>query len=111
MGRPEGMPEFKITRERLNYYPRNGFYKRARVDEELDRMIADARRKGLPESSVGSIYQGTEEEIAQHEARNRYNLPWGPKGVSMIMDDSQVRTFEGVTEGKQIFSYKGVKVQ
>ena len=78
------------------------FFKRARVGEELERMIAEARRKGLPAESVESIYQGTPEQIAEHERRNGYDKPWGPKGVAQLQDDDKTR-LDGVQEGQQIF--------
>ena len=112
MGRTS-IPEYKNTRPRIAYYPRNGFFKRARVGEELDRMIAAAKRQGLPESSVGSIYQGSAEEIKEHEARNGYDKPWGPKGVQLIEADveGKLKTLDGVMEGQQVFTYKTTGAQ
>lgn len=57
------VPEFKPTRERRYWYPRNAGFKRAKVNDELGRMIEAAKAKGLDESAVDSIYlrQGTKE--------------------------------------------------
>jgi len=73
--------------------------------DELERMIEEAKRKGLSPESVGSIYQGTPEQIAEHERRNGYEKPWGPKGVRLIQG-SDAKSLEGVTWGQQVFTYK-----
>ena len=101
------IPEYIPTRPRISYYPRNGFFKRARVADELQRMIQAAQRRGLPPSSVGSIYQKSEEEIRKHEATNGYDKPWGPKGVQMIEADPEgkIKSLEGLEYGKQVLSY------
>jgi len=104
MGR-DSIPEYKATRPRLSYYPREGFCKRARVGEELERMIEEAKRNNMPPESVGSIYQGTPEEIAEHERRNGYDKDWGPNGVRLIQDEDH-KSLEGIAWGKQVFSYK-----
>lgn len=78
MGREEGLPEFKITRPHLQFYPRQGFPRRARIQDELDRMIAVAKAKGRPPESVGSLYQEGPERIAEHEKMQGYDMPWGP---------------------------------
>jgi len=102
------IPEYIPLRPRISYYPRNGFFKRARVADELERMIAAAKARGLPPESVGSIYQGTEEEIREHEKRNGYDKPWGPKGVQLIQSDDAgtIKSLQGVEMGKQIWSFK-----
>ncbi len=101
------IPEYVPTRPRISYYPRNGFFKRARVDEELERMIAAAERKGLRASSVGSIYQQSEEKIKEHEARKRYDKILGPKGVQMIEADPEgsIKSLDGLKYGQQVLSY------
>ena len=73
-------------------------------------MVEAAKGKGLPAESVGSIYQGTPEQIREHEARNGYDKPWGPKGVQLIEADveGKLKSLEGVKEGEQVFSYKTV---
>ena len=110
MGR-ESIPEYKNTRPRIAYYPRNGFFKRARLGEELERMVAAAQKKGLPAESVGSIYQGSTESIKEHEARNGFDKPWGPKGVQLVESDVKgvIKSMDGVEEGQQIFTYQGAK--
>lgn len=54
--RRESVPEFKPTRPRLQYFPRTAYFKRARVNEELERMIAHARQCGLSVDSVESVH-------------------------------------------------------
>ena len=73
MGR-ESVPEFKPTRERKFWYPRNAGFKRAKAEVELQRMIAAAKAKGLDESSVDSIYlkRGTK-EFEEFEKRNGFD--------------------------------------
>jgi len=78
----DSVPEYKPTRERLSFYPRTAFYKREKVHDELQRMLAHARAQGLPDSSVDSIYLRGEQAIREHEARNGYDLPIGPTGVA-----------------------------
>ena len=104
LGRPAGLPEWKVTRERYQFYPRQGFPRRARVQDELDRMISVAKAKGLPESSVGSLYQKGPERLEEHNRRQNYDLPWGPTGVSFLPSDKQ--THLNVPWGTQIFSYR-----
>ena len=73
-------------------------------------MIAEAKRRGLPADAVGSIYQSTPEQIAEHEIRNGYEKAWGPKGVRLIQGEP-VTNMEGVTWGEQIFTYKGTPAE
>ncbi len=70
----ESLPEFKPTRERKFWYPRNAGFKRAKAEGELKRMIAAAKAKGLDESSVDSIYlrQGTK-EFEEFEKHNGFD--------------------------------------
>ncbi|KAF2108081.1 hypothetical protein BDV96DRAFT_287512 [Lophiotrema nucula] len=52
----DSLPEWKPTRERKFYYPRNAGFKRAKAKIELERMVRAAKAKGLDESAVDSIY-------------------------------------------------------
>jgi hypothetical protein len=104
MGR-DSIPEYRATGERISYYPREAFTKRARVQDELDRMIAAAGKKGLPAESVQSIYQGSPESILEHEPRHGYDLPWGPYGVTYVSGEKR-ESLKGVEWGKQILSYR-----
>lgn len=79
----DSLPEWKITRPRANYHPRTDGFRRARVKEELDRMIAAAKAKGLDESAVDSIHLRGEAAIKEHEHRHAYDLPLGPGGLRM----------------------------
>ncbi|ORY34298.1 hypothetical protein BCR39DRAFT_517536 [Naematelia encephala] len=83
----ESIPEYKPTRERLAFYPRTAFFKREKVTPELQRMLADAERKGLPPSSVDSVYLKGEKAIEEHERRNGYDKAFGPNGVAQTMKD------------------------
>jgi len=69
------------TRDRLIHYPRTAYFKRARIDQELKNMLEEAAAKGLPASSVDSVYLKGEEAIKEHEKRNGYDAEWGPNGV------------------------------
>jgi hypothetical protein len=79
------VPEFKPTRERKFWYPRNAGFKRAKAEVELERMIAAAKAKGLDESSVDSIYQrrGTK-EFEEFERRNGFDKEVGESGLLMV---------------------------
>ncbi|KAL4882334.1 hypothetical protein BJY04DRAFT_217252 [Aspergillus karnatakaensis] len=68
------VPEYAPTRERKFWYPRNAGFKRAKVEGELQRMIAAARAKGLDENTVDSIYlrRGTK-EFEEFEKRNGFD--------------------------------------
>jgi len=70
----ESVPEYKPTRERMSWYPRNAGFKRAKAEAELKRMIAAAESKGLDGNTVGSIYlrRGTE-EFREFEKRNGFD--------------------------------------
>ena len=103
MGRTS-IPEYRITTPRHSYYPREAFTKRARIKDEIERMVTVAKMRGLPTDTL-SIYQGSPESIAEHEPRHGYDLPWGPNGVTYVARDKG-RKLEGMEWGKQIFSYK-----
>lgn len=82
----ESVPEFKPARERKSWYPRNAGFKRAKAEGELARMIEAAEKKGLPASSVDSIYQrrGTPEWEA-FERRNGFEKEVNPEaGLLMV---------------------------
>jgi hypothetical protein len=68
------VPEFKPTRERKFWYPRNAGFKRDKAEAELQRMIAAAKAQGLDESTVDSIYvqRGTK-EFEEFERRNGFD--------------------------------------
>ncbi|KAK3681998.1 hypothetical protein LTR37_020676 [Vermiconidia calcicola] len=70
----DSVPEFKPTRERKTWYPRNAGFKRAYATAELERMIAAAKAQGLDESSVDSLYlrRGTK-EFEDFEKRNGFD--------------------------------------
>lgn len=86
----DSVPEFKPTRPRITFYPRTAYFKREKVKDELDRMIAAAKARGLTEDSIDSVYLKGEEAIAEHEKRNGYDKTWGPNGVASTMGDNIV---------------------
>lgn len=75
------IPEYKPTRPRLAHYPRTAYFKRARITEELQRMIAAAEAKGFSKDDVDSVYLNGEAAILEHEKRNGYDKEYGPHGV------------------------------
>ena len=77
----DSVPEFQPTRDRLQHFPRTAHFKRARVEEELGRLIAKAKAGGQSIDSIDSIYLRGEEAILEHERRNGYDLEYGPNGV------------------------------
>ncbi|RSH85422.1 hypothetical protein EHS25_004818 [Saitozyma podzolica] len=77
----EYIPEYKPTRPRLEHYPRTAFFKRARVAEELQRMVEAAKAKGLDPSSVDSIYLKGAAAMQEHGKRYGYDKEYGPGGV------------------------------
>jgi len=78
------VPEFKPTRERMAWYPRNAGFKQAKVQEELKRMIDAAKAKGLDESSVDSLFLKGDEAIKEFKHRNGFDLPINPSGCLMV---------------------------
>ena len=74
----QSISEWRPTRERLAHYPRTAYFKRARIEQELDRLAEQAKVSG---QSVDSIYLKDEAAILEHEKRNGYNLDYGPNGV------------------------------
>jgi len=75
------IPEYKPTRPREVSYPRTAYFKRNRVPDELERMVAAARAKGLGLESVDSVYLRGEAAILEHDRRNGYDKPVGVHGV------------------------------
>lgn len=70
----DSVPDFKPTRERRFWYPRNAGFKRAKADAELQRMVAAAKSKGLDERSVDSIYlRRGSKEFEEFEKRNGFD--------------------------------------
>ncbi|BCS22555.1 uncharacterized protein APUU_30780A [Aspergillus puulaauensis] len=70
----DSVPDFKPTRERKFWYPRNAGFKRAKADAELQRMVAAAKSKGLDERSVDSIYlRRGSKEFEEFEKRNGFD--------------------------------------
>ena len=66
----------------MEWYPRNASLKLVRAPEELARMEAAAESKGLPRSSVNSLYQKPGSETwKEYERRNGYDKPICPAGV------------------------------
>ncbi|KAK5706928.1 hypothetical protein LTR97_001920 [Elasticomyces elasticus] len=74
LGRPS-IPEYHSTRPRMFWYPRNSAFKLNRVDDELARLKADRKDKGLPESSIDSVHLQGEEAMRAFNLRNGYDLP------------------------------------
>ncbi|EJU05252.1 hypothetical protein DACRYDRAFT_46009 [Dacryopinax primogenitus] len=106
------LPEWHITAPRRTFYPRNYTVRASRVPEELERMIAAARAKGLGPESVDSIYLKGEEAIREHERRNGFDLPDGPnayaKGTMMYSDDIVVK--RAVDENADLSMIEPVKL-
>lgn len=75
------IPEYKASRERITFFPRTAYFKRERVREELQRMIEDSNKTGVP---VDSVYLRGEEAVLEHERRNGYDKAWGPNGVAQM---------------------------
>ena len=71
-------------------------------------MEAWAKSQGRPADSVRSIYQGTPEQIREHETHHGYEKQWGPNGVTYVPRD-RYRRLKSVPWGKQIFSYEGTE--
>lgn len=75
------IPEYQPTRPHLTHYPRTAGFKRARIAEELERMMKAAEAQGLSRDSVDSVYLKGEAAIAEHERRNGYDKAAGPNGI------------------------------
>jgi len=92
----ESIPEFKPTRERKFYFPRNSGFKQAYAEIELERMRAAARAKGLPEDSVDSLWakQGTQ-EWKDYLRHNMFDLPIPDSGL--LMQQHSIGTFDATS--------------
>jgi hypothetical protein len=88
----DSVPEWKPKRERKFWFPRNSGFKLAYAEAELKRMIAAAKAKGLPESSVDSIYLKGTKEWDEYERRNGYDLPLNPAGN--VMEQHSIGAFK-----------------
>jgi hypothetical protein len=71
----KSVPEYKPTRDRMYWYPRNWTFKERKIREELDAMIAVAKEKGLDESAVDSIWLQGEQAKKDFDRRNGMLLP------------------------------------
>lgn len=69
-------------------------------------MVQWAELHGKSAESVKSTYQGTLEQIREHETRHGYDKPWGPNGVTFVAGRRDVTASDGFEWGKQIFSYR-----
>ena len=78
------IPDYTPLRPRIHYYPRTAGFKRAKIQAELERLVAAAKAKGLDENHVDSVYLKGEEAMREHERRNGYDLPVGPNGLNMV---------------------------
>jgi hypothetical protein len=56
-------------------------------------MIQFAASKGLPASSVESLYVKGEDVVREHEKRNGYDRPHGPGGVCVSSKDPIGKAF------------------
>ena len=68
------IPEFKPTRERKFWYPRNWNQKRVKLQAEADRMIAAARAEGRDPSTVDSVVLDPKKQ-AEFDRTNGLLLP------------------------------------
>ena len=90
-------------------YPRTAFFKRARVADELERMVSDAKRRRLGPESVDSIYLRGEAAIKEHERRNGYDKAFGPSGVALQMKE-KVEDIDAQRKGRIPKEQTGIKV-
>lgn len=58
------------------WYPRNSAFKLNKVDDELARLKADRALKGLPESSIDSVYVQAGKAMEDFIKHNGYDLPF-----------------------------------
>jgi hypothetical protein len=58
------------------WYPRNSAFKLNKVDDELARLKSDRARRGLPPSSIDSVYVQGEKAMKDFIAHNGYDLPF-----------------------------------
>lgn len=71
----ESIPEFKPTRERKFWYPRNTPMKERQVEGELERLVKAAKARGQTEASVDSIWLKGQQAKDQFERVNGLLLP------------------------------------
>lgn len=71
----QSVPEYKPTRNRMYWYPRNWTFKEAKVRAELDAMIAAAEAKGLDDKAVDSIWLQGAQAKKDFDQRNGLLLP------------------------------------
>jgi hypothetical protein len=71
----QSVPEYKPTRDRMYWYPRNWTFKEAKIRDELDAMIAVAKAKGLDEKAVDSVWLKGEQARKEFDERNGLLLP------------------------------------
>ena len=69
------IPEYHPTRTRMFWYPHNSAFKLNKVDDELVRLKEDRERRGLPESSIDSVYVQGDEAMQEFIKNNGYDLP------------------------------------
>jgi hypothetical protein len=62
------------------WYPRNWAFKEAKIRDELDAMIADAKAKGWNETAVDSIWLKGDQAKKDFEAHNGLLLPVNEEG-------------------------------
>lgn len=58
------------------WYPRNSAFKLNKVDNELARLKADRASRGMPETTIDSVYLRGEEAMKDFIKRNGYDLPF-----------------------------------
>lgn len=75
LDKPAGVPNWKPARERKFWYPRNAGFKRAYVQDELKRMMADAKAKGKDPLKVDSVYLRGGKEFEEFEKHNGFDKP------------------------------------
>lgn len=96
----DSIPEYRLTRERKFWYPRNSAIKRAKAHEELERKIAAAKADGRDEGSVDSTFlrKGTK-EFEDFERRNGIDKePIPVNGLLMEQHPHTVYADGSVTE-------------
>lgn len=58
------------------WYPRNSAFKLNKLDDELARLKADRVNRGLPESTIDSVYLKGKEAMSDFIKHNGYDLPF-----------------------------------
>ncbi len=62
------------------------------MNEELERMVAHAKSKGLGPESVDSVYLRGPEAIKEHERRNGYDKEDGPAASVVTSDGTRMKS-------------------